>query len=207
MAQLLAAGQSIPKNAQGDDFISFCPSITLITQSFPQNVWPTRYRFFLQFIIDTVKSPFADTVLAPLPDCLAQPKAENYLVDGHCYDWPIIRDGKTYPDFANADGSCRKKEDRQTNSKNLIPGIFICVCRHQVNICAVFSTKNLQICYGFHLMTDPEGRKDLFYTLYERWPADKLKQLTVVSCVVIHSRILCYIQIYMILGVMQWSIA
>lgn len=30
-------------------------------------------------------------------------------------------------------------------------------------------------------MTDPEGRKDLFYTLYERWPLEKLQQLTVVS--------------------------
>jgi hypothetical protein len=37
-----------------------------------------------------------------------------------------------------------------------------------------------QICYGFHMMVDPEGRKDLFYVLYERWPADKLKNLTVV---------------------------
>lgn len=140
VAQLLASGHSLPKNQQGDDFISFCPSITHITRSFPQSIWPTKYRFFLQFIINCVKAPFAATVLAPTADCLPLPKVENYLVDGHCYDWPIIREGKTYPDFTNADGSCRKKEDKQTNSKNLIPGIFICVCRHQVSWFYLYSS-------------------------------------------------------------------
>ena len=34
--------------------------------------------------------------------------------------------------------------------------------------------------YGFHMMIDPEGRKDLYHMLYERFPQDALDQLTIV---------------------------
>ena len=35
--------------------------------------------------------------------------------------------------------------------------------------------------YGFHIMVDAEGRKDLFYVLYERYPQEDLDKLVVVS--------------------------
>ena len=35
------------------------------------------------------------------------------------------------------------------------------------------------------MMVDPEGRKDLFHMLYERYPQDALDKLTIV-CVIIN---------------------
>lgn len=65
------------------------------------------------------------------------------------------------------DGICRKHTVGNGPSKYQIPGIFILACEHGV-------------IYSFHMMVDPEGRKDLFYTLYERMPQDVLDSLTVV---------------------------
>lgn len=80
-----------------------------------------------------------------------------------------------------------------------VPGVFIVCCEHGV-------------VYGYHLMVDPEGRKDLFYVLYERFPQQDLDNLTVVCVanlfvqsnspvtVLLFSR-------FMTLRVMLWNIA
>ena len=64
------------------------------------------------------------------------------------------------------------------------------------------------IVYGFHMMIDPEGRKDLFYTLYERLPQAVLDNLTVVS---IHVCVLLVLYVtsdrFTILPAMPWNIA
>lgn len=186
-AKTLAEGNPLNNTEAAQSFRMFCPCLAVITSSFQGNIWPEKYRYLFSFLIETVEAPFKDTIHAPLPFLLPQKKAENYITDGHLYNWPIVRESKVYPEFNSIeDGSCRKKEDTHSKSKkNLIPGIFLCVCTHQVLPLPNELILNyfLQICYGFHLMTDHEGRKDLFYTLYERWPEDKLKKLTVVSCV------------------------
>ena len=41
-----------------------------------------------------------------------------------------------------------------------VPGVFIVCCEHGV-------------VYGYHLMVDPEGRKDLFYVLYKKVSATR----------------------------------
>jgi hypothetical protein len=66
-----------------------------------------------------------------------------------------------------SDGNCRKAEQGAGSMRFTVPGIFIVCCEHGV-------------VYGFHIMVDPEGRKDLFYTLYERFPQESLDKLTVV---------------------------
>ena len=43
-------------------------------------------------------------------------------------------------------------------------GIFVSCCIHT-------------ICYGFHMMFGPEGRKDVMKVLYERYPQDALDNL------------------------------
>jgi hypothetical protein len=65
------------------------------------------------------------------------------------------------------DGSCRKAEQGNGPNRSQVPGIFIACCEHGH-------------VYGFHLMIDPEGRKDLFHLLYERFPQQALDKLTVV---------------------------
>jgi hypothetical protein len=57
--------------------------------------------------------------------------------------------------------NCRKR-DTKTSKRKLTYGIFSLLCQHHV-------------CYGFHLMQTPEGRKDLFCVLYERYPTESLK--------------------------------
>src|SRR5262249_46457422 len=51
-------------------------------------------------------------------------------------------------------------------NKQTAMGIFFGVCIHRV-------------CYGFHIMKEPEGRKDLFYVLMRYWPKENLDNLTV----------------------------
>lgn len=65
------------------------------------------------------------------------------------------------------DGVCRKADQATGANRFQVPGIFIICCSHGV-------------VYGFHMMIDPEGRKDLFYILYERMPQEVLDKLTVV---------------------------
>jgi hypothetical protein len=69
--------------------------------------------------------------------------------------------------FFIKDGSCRKFESGNGPNRYQIPGVFISCCEHGH-------------IYGFHMMVDPEGRKDLFHMLYERFPQSALDQLTVV---------------------------
>lgn len=47
----------------------------------------------------------------------------------------------------------------------------------------IFTHISNQVVYGFHIMVDPEGRKDLFYTLYERLPQHVLDKLVVVQII------------------------
>lgn len=65
------------------------------------------------------------------------------------------------------DGVCRKAVVGSGPSRYQSPGVFITACEHGV-------------VYSFHLMVDPEGRKDVFYVLYERMPKEVLDKLTVV---------------------------
>lgn len=133
LVKQLANGISFPQSTIGEQFEAYCPSIANLIKSFVGGALPAQYRFFLRFLIDKVELPFAGpTINVPLPDLLAQPKLENYLEEGHLYSWPIIRESKRYTDYVY-DGYCHKKEDKQKkNFKNLVPGIFVCVCRHQV---------------------------------------------------------------------------
>ncbi len=66
-----------------------------------------------------------------------------------------------------ADGQCRKSVQGSGSMRFQVPGVFIVCCEHGV-------------VYGFHLMVDPEGRKDMFYVLYEHYPQKNLDELTVV---------------------------
>lgn len=140
MAKLLAEGNGFPQSAVGEEFEAYCPSIAKLTKSFVGGAWPVQYRFFLRFLVSKVEVPFVGPLInAPLPDTLPQPRDENYLEEGHLYSWPIIRESKRYTDYVY-DGYCHKKEDRQKkNYKNLVPGIFVCVCRHQVCFSLCFS--------------------------------------------------------------------
>ena len=61
---------------------------------------------------------------------------------------------------------CKKVESRGFDHKNLTAGIFVGSCVHR-------------ICYGFHIMYEPEGRKDIMKVLYERMPEQVLQGLTV----------------------------
>lgn len=65
------------------------------------------------------------------------------------------------------DGACRKSEQGNGPNRFQIPGIFVVCCQHGH-------------VYGFKMMIDPEGRKDLFHLLYECFPQEKLDKLTVV---------------------------
>ena len=51
------------------------------------------------------------------------------------------------------------------STRNQIHGIFVGCCMHS-------------ICYGFHLMETPEGRKDFFYVLYKYWSKEKIDSTT-----------------------------
>lgn len=62
---------------------------------------------------------------------------------------------------------CAKTEDNTYANKGKVAGIFVSTCVHR-------------ICYGFHIMYEPEGRKDLHKVLYERMPQEVLQNLTVV---------------------------
>lgn len=120
------------------------------------------------------------------------PIAEKDPVDsGSCwkYSWPKLREMKGYngldtprntpvpsqnrgpsnqwadPNTTN-DDECQKTESSGYSSKDLIAGLFVGCCVHR-------------ICYGFHLMVEPEGRKDLMKVLYERMPEPVLNSLTI----------------------------
>jgi hypothetical protein len=61
--------------------------------------------------------------------------------------WADESDATTLPDE-----TCRKEEQGGYKLKNMISGMFVGCCVHQV-------------CYGFHLMLEPEGRKDVMKVL------------------------------------------
>ena len=64
------------------------------------------------------------------------------------------------------DDLCAKTEDNTYKNKDLTAGLFIGCCMHKV-------------CYGFHLMLEPEGRKDVMKVLYERIPQEVLDGMTI----------------------------
>ena len=62
---------------------------------------------------------------------------------------------------------CNKDESRGYAHKKHTAGLFVGCCLHAV-------------VYGFHMMVQPEGRKDLMKVLFERFPKEVLDQLCVV---------------------------
>lgn len=74
---------------------------------------------------------------------------------------------ETHIEHCPVESQCRKKEHRHKVTRRLTYGVFIFVCEHQK-------------CYGFHIMREPEGRKDLFTILYEYMPAEVLNGLIIV---------------------------
>jgi hypothetical protein len=70
-------------------------------------------------------------------------------------------------DMLTSDTVCKKADTRAYINKDLIAGIFVGCCIHTV-------------CYGFHLMLAPEGRKDVFKVLYERFPSEVLDHVNVI---------------------------
>ena len=62
---------------------------------------------------------------------------------------------------------CTKAEMLQYKNCRLIAGTFVGCCPHTVS-------------YGFHLMVDPEGRKDVMKVLYKRMPQEVLDKLCIV---------------------------
>jgi Kyakuja-Dileera-Zisupton transposase len=62
---------------------------------------------------------------------------------------------------------CHKEEKLSYATQKHTAGIFVGSCLHAV-------------CYGFHSMVAPEGRKDLMKILYERMPQEVLDDMNVV---------------------------
>lgn len=93
--------------------------------------------------------------------------------------------------FANSsqnhpkDGSCRKHVLGGLSNRAQTPGVCLFCCEHGVcerlSSITIVTNQADQNVYGFHIMVDPEGRKDVFYTLYERLPQTALDKLTVVN--------------------------
>ena len=116
------------------------------------------------------------------------PSTESGKWWGHV--WPQLRSSHLYPGYdqitSNPDALfadqwanivedldmskvplCKKTENLNYKQKPYTAGIFVGCCVHN-------------ICYGFHNMYAPEGRKDLFKVLYERMPYEVLKDLNVI---------------------------
>lgn len=62
---------------------------------------------------------------------------------------------------------CKKQNTRKYTNKNNITELFIVCCIHT-------------ICYSFHLMLVPEGRKELFKVLFKRILCYMLNHLNVI---------------------------
>lgn len=134
---MLLEGHGIPNNEQGDSFRRHCPSITAVVTAYG-GVWPVLFRPFLKYFIGLLVCPFDQTLNHHLPPLLNDRQPEDFLTEGHYYTWDIIRESQIYPAFATSatiteDGVCRKRED-QERKRDLVPGIFVCVCRHGVSI-------------------------------------------------------------------------
>ena len=67
---------------------------------------------------------------------------------------------------AEAELFCLKEEKRSYSTQKHTAGLFVASCLHAV-------------CYGFHHIVQPEGRKDLLKVLYERFSQEVLDQLHV----------------------------
>ena len=75
-------------------------------------------------------------------------------------------DKPTTAEMIEAELFCIKTEQNNYSNRKHTAGIFVGYCPHQ-------------ICYGFHSMVAPEGRKDLLKVLYERMPQEVLNELHV----------------------------
>jgi hypothetical protein len=69
--------------------------------------------------------------------------------------------------LAESELFCVKEEKKAYFTQKHTAGLFVGSCLHAV-------------CYGFHCMVAPEGRKDLLKVLYERMPQEVLDEMTVV---------------------------
>jgi len=108
------------------------------------------------------------------------PQVDDPARTGHgWFVWTPLRELKYYPDFdtfSRANGFhpedpgekfCRKETINTGTFRKCNPGVVFCLCPHG-------------IVYGFHLMKDPEGRKDIFYVIWRFWPKDKVDLLTLI---------------------------
>jgi hypothetical protein len=77
----------------------------------------------------------------------------------------LIQGVQGFQEAKTADIECSKENG--TKAAYTTDGLFIGVCQHQ-------------ICYGFHFMGEPEGRKDLFYVLSRFWPIEV--NFTILKC-------------------------
>jgi hypothetical protein len=204
--------ENVPQHAE---FILQCPVLASIVKA-NDGYWPPDCQELLKQIVEVCKAPFivqpCDQEKAAAPTGLefwqeghwyphwerlrkgkhyskyytAVPEPINGLlysntaINKYKHKFIILNIGQTrwQKYFAHAtqnhrnDGNCHKKEQGSGSMHCMVPVCIVC-CEHGV-------------VYGYHMMVDPEGRKDLFYVLYERFPQPVLDDLTVVSITSIH---------------------
>lgn len=70
------------------------------------------------------------------------------------------------PDRCTEEAQCQKK-DAKKDKRSLTYGVLLVICQYQK-------------CYGFHLMVESEGRKDVYTILYEYMPNCVLHSLHII---------------------------
>jgi hypothetical protein len=141
-AYSLSRGAALVLNDASTPFLIHCPLLSDLFGCFANQRWPVEHLPLLCHIVSICEAPFItttvrETAIEPFPP-------EDFVKHGHCYSWGLLRKAKVYGDYPTrginntsamtGDGVCRKKEDKETKQaqRNLIPGIFVCVCRHRV---------------------------------------------------------------------------
>ena len=92
------------------------------------------------------------------------------VIDNNTHQWddvPSIPDFCEDVDYSADLEECKKVENTKYREKNQIAGLQEVCCSHTV-------------CYGWHCMFGPEGRKDVMKVLYERMPQTVLDNLIVI---------------------------
>jgi hypothetical protein len=94
------------------------------------------------------------------------------------FAWTPLRELRHYPEFENTSTAgfhpedpgehfCRKETVNTGTQRKTNPGVMFGLCPHG-------------IVYGFHLMAEPEGRKDIFYVIWRYWPKDMVDKLLII---------------------------
>ena len=148
--------------------------------SMSQEAWLTHLKKVVQQVQQSHIPLSTGFDLATLQDKYIVLSELNSSLSGMFYpNWPKIR---TLPRLAGIDPTlstkapewtdpqesvteaelfCVKEEKKNYDSQRHTAGLFVASCVHGV-------------CYGFHHMVQPEGRKDLLKVLYERFPKEVL---------------------------------